>query len=273
MLNISAHTMKLWPMKAMAKLALLVISTLLLSACVTETQHSAYTKEVSKDSAVQSHVDAGMEYLAKGDSENALRHLKNAYEIDPKSPVVQNGLAVAFQMSGENELAEKHYKAALRADSKMTMAHNNYGVFLYRQGRYPEACKQMRLVIKDTLYDGRTNAFLNLGQCELKLGNLEVAEEAFERALAMNRMNPPPMLELADINMQQGEYVKAQNYYKTYKMMAEQNARSLYIGIQLAEYFDDEDNLASYALALKNMYPYSEEYLRYRNETNNEPAN
>lgn len=273
MLKNSAQPMKLWPMKAMGKSALMMIGALLLSACVTETQHSAYTKEVSKDSAVQSHVNAGMEYLAKGDSENALRHLKNAHDRDPKSPVVQNGLALAFQMSGENELAEKHYKAALRADSNMTMARNNYGVFLYREGRYPEACKQMRLVIKDSLYDGRTSAFQNLGQCELKLGNLEEAEEAFERALAMNRMHSPAMLELADINMQQGEYVTAQNYYTTYKSLAEQNARSLYIGIQLADYFDDEDKRASYALALKNMYPYSEEYLRYKNETNNEPTN
>jgi type IV pilus assembly protein PilF len=266
MLQQSANHLKLLPIRATGKAALLIIGVLLLAACVTETEHSVYTKEVTTDSAVKSHVDAAMEYLSAGDTENAIRHLKNAYERDPKSPVVHNGLALAFQMSGEKELAETHYKAALRVDRKMTMAHNNYGVFLYSEGRYPEACKQMRLVIKDTLYDGRANAFQNLGRCELKLGNVEAAEEAFERAVAINRMHAPAMLELADINMLQGEYVKAQDYYKAYKVMAEQNARSLYIGIQLADYFDEEDKRASYALALKNMYPHSEEYIRYKNE-------
>ena len=148
----------------------------------------------------------------------------------------------------------------------MTMARNNYAVFLYREERYPEACKQMRKVIDDTLYDGRADAFQNLGRCELKLDNLDAAEEAFERSVSLNRTQVSAVLELAYINLQQGEYAVAQNYYRKYRMTGQQSARSLYIGIQLADYFEEEDKRASYALALKNMYPYSEEYILYKNE-------
>lgn len=272
MLPTPVNVLKRASLSSTARLAGALLSAMLLAACVTETHHSVYSKEVTKDSAIQSHVDASMEYLRKGDTENAIRHLSSARAIDKKSPVVNNGLALAFQMSGEKELAEKHYKEALRSDSRMTSARNNYAVFLYGEERYAEACKQMRKVMDDSLYEGRADAFQNLGQCELRLGNLEAAEEAFERAIALSRMQTPALLELANINLQQGDYTAAQNYYKTYRMAGQQSARSLYIGIKLADYFDDEDERASYALALKNMYPHSEEYIRYKNE-NSDDAN
>lgn len=244
-----------------------------LGGCVTETTHSIYSKEFSADAAVESHTDAAMEYLRKGDTENAVRHLRTAHDIDSGSPLVNNGLALAFQMSGEIELAEKHYKAALRADRNMTAARNNYGVFLYGQGRYDDACQQMRRVIKDTLYEGRTDAFYNLGQCELRLGDVAAAEEAFVRTVALNRTHGPALLELAEISLRQSDYAEAQRYYQSYNMVAEPSPRSLYVGIQLADYFGEHDSRASYALALKNLYPYSEEYIRYKRELSNDAAN
>lgn len=253
---------------AIGSVAVAVLS-LSLAGCVTETQ-SAYTKEVTTEDAVQSHVNASMDYLRQGDTENAMRHLKSAYDRDPDSAEVNNGMALVFQVTGEKELAEQHYKAALRADRDLTQARNNYAVFLYGEGRYPEACKQMRRVIEDTLYEGRASAFQNLGQCELKLGELEAAERAFERAYALNRRQTQALLELSHINIEQGDYVTAQKYYSQYRQLGPRSARSLYIGIQLADYFEDEDALASMALALKSMYPTSEEYVRYRNEYGND---
>ena len=257
------------PGAGICSLVIVLLAALGLGGCVTETQ-SAYTKEVTTEDAVQSHVNAAMKYLRQGDTENAMRHLKSAYDRDPDSAEVHNGMALVFQVTGEKELAEEHYKDALRADRDMTSARNNYAVFLYGEGRYPEACKQMRRVIEDTLYEGRASAFQNLGQCELKLGELEAAENAFERAFALNRRQPQVLLELSNVNIQQGDYVTAQKYYSQYRQLGPKSARSLYIGIQLADYFEDEDGRASLALALKNMYPTSEEYVRYRNEQGND---
>ena len=237
---------------------------LVLPGCVTETHNSIYTKEFSEEAAVQSRVDAAMEYLRQGNTDGAIRHLRAAYEMDKRSAAVNNGLALAFQITGEKALAEQHYKSALRANRDMTAARNNYAVFLYGEGRYAEACRHMRRVIKDTLYEGRADAFHNLGQCELRVGNVEEAEEAFTRSLALNRAHTGSMLELADINLSQGKYAQAMRYYQLFDSQSEQSARSLYVGIQLAEKFDEEDSRASYALALKNLYPHSEEYLRYK---------
>lgn len=240
----------------------------LLSACVTETS-TIYSTEVTEDEAVQSYVDAAQGYLRKGDSENALRHLRKALEVDDKNPAVHASLAYAFQMKGEMKLAEKHYKTSLKLDSSQSATRNNYGYFLFTQERYKEAIKQFDLVVADTLYPRRVQAFFLIGQSQLQLGDMDAAEEAFVRAAKLDRLFTPAILELADLNVQKQEFVLAQRYYDNYKALAKQNARSLFIGIQLADYFDDPDDLASYALALKNLYPRSEEYVRYRKEYGN----
>ena len=258
---------------ALVRAALLVVLLGGVAGCVTETTHSVYSKEVTRDNAVESHVSAAMQYLREGDHDNALRHLKSAYELDSRSATVHNGLALAFQMGGENELAEKHYKAALRGDRQLTAARNNYAVFLYGEGRFDEACGQLHKVVDDTLYAGRPEAFVNLGKCELRRGHVDDAEEALERALALNRNSAPALIELVGIKLDKRDYVDAHKYYQNFQMTkSRQSSRSLFLGIQLADYFGDEDELASYVLALKNLYPHSEEYVRYRKEFSNDTA-
>lgn len=243
------------------------------SGCVTETTHSVYSKEVTREGAVDSHVAAAMQYLREGDHDNALRHLKKANELDDHSATVNNGLALAFQMSGEKSLAEKHYKEALRADNSFTAARNNYAVFLYGEGRYDDACSQLKKVVGDTLYAGRPDAFVNLAKCELRRGRVDDAEEALTRALALNRMNASALLEMVDIKLDRGDYVGAHQYYQTFQLLKpQQSSRSLYLGIQLADYFGEQDQLASYAMALKSLYPHSEEYVRYRKEFSDDTA-
>lgn len=240
---------------------------LLLGACVTETSHSVYGKEYAPEEAVKSRVDAAMEYLRKGDSDNALRHLRVAYEIDSQSAAVNHALALTHQMIGENALAEKQFRAALRADSSLTAARNNYAVFLYSQSRFNEARRELRRVTEDTLYTGRAAAFFNLGQCELRLEDTAAATAAFEKVLLLDRGHGGAMLELAQMGLAAGDFTGAQKYYQSYTMLHTQSARSLYMGIQLARQFGEDDKLASYALALKNLHPHSVEYQRYRQES------
>ena len=55
--------------------------------------------------------------------------------------------------------------------------------------------------MKDTLYSGRPLAFVNLGLCREQLFDPEGAEEAFVRALAMDRTNSIALLEMAQIGL------------------------------------------------------------------------
>ncbi|MNJ69429.1 hypothetical protein D3C77_657800 [compost metagenome] len=62
------------------------------------------------------------------------------------------------------------------------------------------------------------------------------------------------------------QYVPAKAYYDSYSQLAEQNARSLLLGIRLADIHGDRDRAASLALQLKRLYPGTAEYQQYLSE-------
>ena len=59
-------------------------------------------------------------------------------------------------------------------------------------------------------------------------------------------------------------YQNFQYVIENYQMLVRrQPARALWLGVRLAQKLDDEDALASRALALRNLYPDSAEYQAY----------
>lgn len=234
-----------------------------LAGCVT-TEKPVFAADTSKEKAINSRVDLALSYLRKGDAESARRNLKAALKIDPKSPQVHDAFGTVFTKEGEPEIAESHYKKAIAYDSGYSKARNNYAAFLYQQKRYKEAMKQLTIVTDDQLYGERLRAFDNLGRVALKLEDNAAAEEAFSRALRMDKRYSPAMLELAKLNFDRGEFKVAQQYYDQYKSLSKQSPQALLFGIRLAEAQNDRSAKASNALALKNLYPNSKAYQRYK---------
>jgi type IV pilus assembly protein PilF len=240
-----------------------LLALALLAGCVT-TESGGLPKAKPVDERVKAHLDLARGYLEQRDVLKARRPLEQALEIDPTSVEANVLMATVLQVEGEKDLAEASYKKALRSDANDAMARNNYGSFLYAQGRYEEAHKQLLVAIQDTSYTARGQAYENLALTELKLGRPDDAEKNLQRALMLNSQQPRALLELANLYFERGTYPAAKQYYDAYTGMARQTPRSLWLGIRLARVFDDADAIASYALALKNLYPGTEEYRLYQ---------
>lgn len=250
-----------------------VVLALLLAGCgsgpIAET--TTQTKETppppakqNKAQEIQARVDAANDYLKQGNTEKAVFHLKRALEVDPKSAAINDSLANVFRTSGEYELAEEHFRRAIAIDPKFVRARNNYAAFLYDRGRYADAVKQLEAVVADTLYEKRALAFANLGKGYQKLGDNVRAEESYERAVKMDRRQWLALQELAQIRYEQGKLENAAQLYELFRHTgAQQNPRSLLLGIRLAQGTGDRNAEASYALALKSMYPKSAEYQEF----------
>ena len=233
------------------------------SGCITTTE-GGFTEEASPSKALEKRVALARQYIGQGNWEAAKRNLQLATDIDPNNAEVYEAFALVYQSTGEYELAEENFKKALRLDSKLSRARNNYAAFLFSQGRYEDAEKQLDYVVKDTLYSARPSAFVNLGLCRVQLFDPQGAEEAFVRALAMDRTNRIALLEVAQIRLDAGDFKTAGTYYDTYKRVArQQSARGLWLGIRLAQATGDRDAEGSYVLALSNIYPDSAEYQAY----------
>ena len=242
----------------------LLLSCTVQVGCIS-TQESVFTEEASPSKALEKRVALARHYIGEGNWESAKRNLELAVEIDSRNAEVYEAFALVYQSTGEYELAEENFEKAIRLNPKFSRCRNNYAAFLYSRERYKEAEKQLDYVVKDTLYSGRPKAFVNLGLCRLKLFDTEGAEQAFVRALAMDRTNQIALLELARIRYEAQDYPAANKYYGIYRTAAkQQSAAGLLLGIQLSKIDRDRDAEASYALALRNLYPQSAEYQAYK---------
>ena len=256
--------------RVVSPLSLLLLSALL-SGCIS-TSTGIFTEDASPEKALERRLSLARQYIGEGNWEAAKRNLELATEIDPNNPEVYEAFALVYQSTGEYELAEENFKKALTQDNKnISRARNNYAAFLYSQERYKDAAKQLELVVKDTLYTERPNAYVNLGLCQLKLFETEAAEASFVRALAMDRTNQLALVEAAQIRFDAGDYATANQYYATYRTVArQQSARGLLLGIRLAQVEGDRDSEASYALALGSRFPKSAEYQAYQRTVKSE---
>ncbi|MEM1404092.1 MAG: type IV pilus biogenesis/stability protein PilW [Pseudomonadota bacterium] len=246
------------------KLLAVLLMPLALVACVTETE-TVFTEPASPEDVMEQRVELARQYIGQRDWENAKRNLKAAVEIDDRNAEVYEAFALVYQSTGEFELAEDSFTRAISLDRDFSRARNNYAAFLYSQERYREAEAQLALVVKDTLYGARPQAFVNLGLCRLRLFDNRGAEEAFLRALAMQRSNSIALLEIAQLRLEAGDNGNAALYYEQYRQVVrQQSPRGLWFGIRLAEAMGDSDAQSSYAMALTNLYPTSAEFEAYQ---------
>lgn len=234
-----------------------------LSGCVTT--GLPQRQEIDIDKAVQTHVQLGLRYLQSGDNRDAARHHFNkALELGKKNPLAHHGLAMLYQADGEMAVAESHFKKALRYGDNFSMARTNYGAFLYQQERYREALEQFEKAASDLTYNRRSYALTNYGRTAARLDMVEEAEKAYTRALALDDDLPQALLELAELKFDAGAYAQAKHYLDRYSAKNRQIPQSLWLGIRIEKIFGNRDKERSYALALKNLYPYSAETLKYK---------
>ncbi len=247
-----------------------VLASVLLLGCVSE-QVAGKEKKAPQDKSksLELHIQMALGYVEKGNRESARHHLTKAFEIDGDSAAATNAMAMVYQMEGELPLAEENFKLAIKRDKKLTVAHNNYGIFLFNQKRYQEAFAQFELAAADLGYVNRSQALTNVGRAALKLNNKARAQSAFEHACILDRKNADAFLELADINLQNQEYADGKKNLDMFVFLANHTPRSLMLGIQLEKVFGNKDKEASLALILKNNFPYSKEYLEYKQKNFN----
>ena len=241
-------------------ISFLAAAVLLLSSCVTETVGGT-DYEQDPQAALERRVELARQYIGRGDWENAKRNLELANNIDPNNASVNEAFGLVYQSTGEYERAETSFKRALRIDPKLSRARNNYAAFLYFLGRYEEAEREFAFVAEDTLYSGRPFAYINLGMSRLKLNNNVGAEDAFSRAVRMDRRNPIAVLEMGYLRLLAGDVANAQSYYGVYRtVVPRQSPRGFMLGVEISRASGDKDAQSSYEMALRNLYPDSQEY-------------
>ncbi|GLS26132.1 type IV pilus biogenesis/stability protein PilW [Marinibactrum halimedae] len=238
----------------------------ILSGCVTTT--TGAKPSIDKEKSLATRLQLTLGYIRQGNRDAARTNLNRARDINRSDPRIFNAEAMLYQLEGESELAEKAFRNAIRIDPGYSAARNNYGVFLASKGRLEEAIDQFDISGKDIEYERRDTALLNLGQTALKLGDEDKAKASLEHAVMLNRQLGAALIELAEIEFKLRNYSAAKEYIDRFEQKNKPSPRSLWLGIRLERIFGNKDKEASLVLALKNRYPYSNEYLEYKRLAN-----
>lgn len=236
--------------------SLLAITLLLaLAGCVTETT-GGFNAEVSEEQALSDYLALARGYLEQEDIANAKRHLENASSIDRNNAEIYSIWGLVYAREGEDDLADENFRRSLRIDADNSQTRNNYAAFLFSNSRFDDAFKQLQIVVEDTSYTARPQAFENLGLAALRINRLQDAEQAFTRAVQLNSNQARSILELVNLNLLRQDISQAAGFYRNYLTLLQfynvgHNARSLWIGIQLAFAQGDEDTMKNLGTQLE----------------------
>ena len=248
----------------MKNLVLVGLLVAMVSGCASDDSSGLVAAPADRAKQVDALVQLGVGYLKTGEYARAKDNLNKALRLDSHSAAAHNALALVFQLEQEYDQAAIQFKLALRYKPTFTRARNNYGAFLFSQGKYQDAIEQLKIATGDQYYDERPTVFENLGISYLKINDKQAAEDAFIHSVALNPKQPRALLELAELRFDQKQYVPSRDLFRRFEAVSRDDARSLWLCVRLSAVFGDSNKEASCAIALKNLYPVSEEYKEYR---------
>lgn len=231
----------------------------LVGGCNSTSTQDSVSESYQTNDVARANINLGIEYLKRGEYENALVKLKKAEKADPRNPSVYNALGLLYQQVGQPEKAEEYFKKSLSLEPANSSTLNNYGLFLCSTGRYEEAQNAFLKSANNPLYETPEVSISNAGTCALNNDKPELAEKYFRQALERNPKVAPALIQMGEISYDQGNYLSARGYLERYLAIAKHTSKSLWLGIRVEQQLGDKNALSSYALLLRNNFPDTEE--------------
>lgn len=245
---------------------IIVALTVLLSACASNQADESYN-ENKKRKAAESNTSLGLEYMNRGQYEVALGKLKKAVNEDPGYAPAHTVMAVLYERIGEIQLAGQQYRKAFDADPTDGDVNNNYGVYLCQTSDSSKAIDHFMMALDDPFYSSPSVALTNAGSCELGRDRLVEADEFLRRALKIEPAFPDALMSMAQLNFEQGNFLKARAFMQRYEAVSNPGAASLLLGYKIESASGDERSAYKYKVALDYSFPKSDQAAELRGRT------
>lgn len=215
-------------------------------------------------------LELAVAYFDKGQTTDALDHLKQSIGADPTLFEAYNLRGLIYMRLNDLPLAEESFKRALVISPKAASVQHNYGWLLCQQARYPEAMQLFGSALTNPTYGDRAKTWMAQGLCQQRSGQLADAESSLSRSYELDAGNPITAYNLSTILYQRGEFVRAQFYVRRLNNSELANAESLWLGIKVERRMDNREAMSQLGAQLKKRHPQSREYLAFERGAFNE---
>ncbi len=167
-------------------------------------RHSVAAKQLAvPDKALREYQDAQKD-LARRDVDAAIRHLERAVELAPQFSNAWNNLGTIAYQTQKFARAEECFREALRQDPTAYEPLVNLGGVLVTAHKLDEAWEYNLHAVLTRPNDALANS--QLGMTYFELGNSELAEKYFRKALEIDPAHfSHPQLFLAEIHLRRGD--------------------------------------------------------------------
>ena len=238
---------------------------LLLAACaqtpVQQQPHQGSDTEMldAVNNRARIHTELAAQYYARRQYSVSLEELRQALNADSNYAPAYNMLGLLHDALLEYKEAEDNFLHAIRIAPMYSEAHNNYGYFLCSRKRYQEALTQFELAWKNPLYATPEMALANAGQCALRMGKVDEAENYARRALVRDPNQGTALMTLAEIQYRQGNLPMARSLLSQADTRGHLDAAALWLGVRLERKDGNREAAAEYGARLRREFPDSQE--------------
>lgn len=211
------------------------------------------------------HTELGALYFQAGNPAVALEHLAMALEIDSRFHQANSIRGLVYASLREFAKAEADFARALSRAPNDPEVNNNYGWFLCETGKESQSIAYFLKAVKDPLYETPDRAYANAGNCALKAGDLDKAQEYLLQAVRLSRDGAAnARLSLARLFYKRGIYAESRIYLgDVLRMMEPPTADALWLGLRLERKLGNKGAEGGFAAQLRSRYPTSNEYQEF----------
>lgn len=225
-----------------------------------ESQPPEYTNSSpDREAIAATNLNLGIEYMKLGEYNLALEKLLRAKEAKSDYAPVYDALGLLYQKLDRPEDADRNFQQAIKLNSNSSITLNNYGQFLCSQGKIDDADKYFLASAENPLYETPEIPYTNIGTCAYMHDQPDKASEYFRKALTLNPAIPAALIQMAEIEYNEGNYEPAHDYLERYLKYSKHTPKSLWLGIRIEQQLGDKNKVSGYALLLRNQYPDTEE--------------
>jgi Tfp pilus assembly protein PilF len=161
------------------------------------------------------YYDAGVGYINQGDPAKAVEHLKTANEYEGNNPQIMHALGLAFFQLGVPESALDWVQKAHNILPNDPEIHNNLASIFLILGQSEKAIFHSSKAISNPDYRTPAAAYYNRGVGKLRLGDMDGAEDDFNKAIRLEPLYDMPRVEIGRIMIRKNRFDEAIRHLTT----------------------------------------------------------
>ena len=206
------------------------------------------------------HTELAVAYFERGNMGVALEELRIALAADSGYAPAYNVLGLVHMDLKEMGLAQNNFDRALRISPNDPDLNHNYGWYLCQTGREEQSLKFFLAAIKNPLYATPQKSYAIAGTCALRKNMDSDAMDYFQRALRLDPVYPPALVNLAQLRYRRGELAQARELIGRFNKSLDATAESLWLALRIERKLGDKAAENQYAAQLRRQFAGSREY-------------